>query len=137
MRKSQLIENLENTYCRLKPSPIHGVGVFAVRNIPDRINPFAGVKNQKWYRLNNSELESLEKEVLNMIGDFFVESNNCVWVSEYGLNGMDMSAYVNHSDNPNLETIDDGITFITSREVKKGEELTIDYKTYDANWKNR
>ena len=38
-----LLRNLfEQTYCRLRPSPIHGVGVFAIRAIPTGVDPFEG-----------------------------------------------------------------------------------------------
>ena len=39
--KQTILEHLKNNiYCRLKPSKIHGVGVFAIRNIPKNTNPF-------------------------------------------------------------------------------------------------
>ena len=43
---------------------------------------------------------------------------------ECSLNRIDFSFLVNMSDNPNIVTIDDGVTFITTREIKSGEELT-------------
>ena len=37
--KKKLIKNIEiDIYCRIKPSKKHGVGVFAIRDIPKSIN---------------------------------------------------------------------------------------------------
>ena len=38
-KRKRLLGNLKNTYCRLKPSNIEGVGVFAIRDIPQGVNP--------------------------------------------------------------------------------------------------
>jgi len=134
--KKQILNNLKNTYCRLQPSKIQGVGVFAIRDIPARINPFDGLKKQKWIKFHISELEKLDKEILELIDSFFVIKNNgIVWISESGINGMDISYFLNDSKNPNLKTIDDGANFKTLRKIKKGEELTVAYSTYDEKYK--
>jgi len=40
LTKEQIIENLKRDVCtRIMPSPIGGVGVFAIRDIPAGINP--------------------------------------------------------------------------------------------------
>jgi len=48
---------------------------------------------------------------------------------------MDMSFFVNNSESSNLKTIDSGSIFITLRKIKKGEELTVAYKTYNYKYK--
>jgi len=136
MDKKKVLNSLKNTYCRLKSSKIEGVGVFAVREIPKGINPFSGVKKQNWIKFNVNELENLDKEVLKMIDDFFViEKDSTVYIPERGLNGIDISFFVNNSKKPNLKIVGDGIkeeiNFITSKVIKKGEELTVSYATYD------
>ncbi len=136
MSKEKILEILKNTYCRLKPSKIGGVGVFAIRNIPENTNPFYGIKETKWHKFNISELKDFDKEILELINDFFViEEDETVLIPEFGLNGMDISFFLNHSKNPNLKTIDEGFNFITLREIKKGEELLVSYGTYDYKWK--
>ena len=134
--KNEIINCLKNTYCRLKPSKIEGVGVFAVRDISKNINPFFGVKNQRWYEFKLSELKRLDKEILKMINSFFViEKDKTVYIPRLGLNTMDMSFYVNNSKNPNIKTIDGGLTFITLKKIKKGEEIVISYAEYDDKYK--
>ena len=135
-KKEKTIEMLKNTYCRLNPSKISGVGVFAIRNIPAKTELFKGQINQSWQRLKMEELTGLNQEILKMIDDFFViEKNATVSIPESGLNGMDMSFYVNHSENPNAKTIDDGFTFVSLRKIKKGEEITVSYSDYDYKYK--
>jgi len=69
--KKKLIKNLENDiYCRIKPSKKHGVGVFAIRDIPKGINPFkiTGIPCLKSRVLNvkDSELKNIDSEVLHL-----------------------------------------------------------------------
>lgn len=136
--KRRALDVLKNTYCRLKSSKISGVGVFAVRDIPKGINPFKGLIDQKWRRFKMSELKSLDPAVLKMVDDFFViEKNNTLTIPKSGLNGMDMSFYVNDSKKPNAKTIDGGFTFVSLRKIKKGEEVTVSYGLYDDKYKQR
>ena len=135
MPKEKVLEILKNAYCRLKPSKIGGVGVFAIRDIPENTNPFYGTKEAKWYKFNISELKDLDKEILELINDFFViEEDETVLIPEFGLNGMDISFFLNHSKNPNIKT-NEGFNFITLRKINKDEELLVSYGTYDYKWK--
>jgi len=133
--KKDILARIKNTYCRLKDSSIQGVGVFAIREIPENINPFSGLPDQKWLRFSMDELGEIDKSIMEMIDDFFViEKDDTINIPEYGLNGMDMSFFVNHSDNPNLATRE-GRHFLTARKIKKGEELTVGYDAYDHKYK--
>ncbi len=133
--KQKILNNLVNTYCRLRASKIEGVGVFAIREIPRGKNPFFGLKKQKWHKFQISELKSLGKETLSLIDSFFViHKNGAVYISDSCLNGMDVSYFLNDSKKPNIKTIDDGENFVTLRKIKKGEELTVAYATYDEKY---
>ncbi len=133
--KKDILKYLKNTYCRLQPSKIQGVGVFAIKDIPKNTNPFKVIKQQKWFRFTVSELKNLDKEILSLIDDFFVIHDGVVDISELGLNGMDISYFLNNSKKPNMKTTDDGSNFVTLRTIKKGEELTVSYSTYDKKYK--
>ena len=133
LEKRNLLKKLNDTYCRIMPSKISGVGVFAVRDIPKGINPFKGPPRATWIKFNLSELTKLDSEVQRMIKDFYVvENNGDVFVQSVALNGMDISFFVNDSRKPNLTTRDDGLSFITKRKIAMGEELTVNYRTYDG-----
>jgi len=140
--KQKILENLKNTYCRLKPSKIEGIGIFAIRDIPKGKNPFVGIKNSKYHEFKMQELKKLDKEILKMIEDFFViEKDGTVNITENALNGMDISFFLNHSKNPNLKIYDDGkndsYCFKATRKIAKGQELTIAYEDYDENYKQK
>lgn len=133
--KKNTLTLLEQTYCRITPSPLGGVGVTAVRDIPAGINPFPGMKNEPWHIFQKEELSDLDPAVMKMLDDFCViEKDGTVSIPESGLSNMDMSFYVNTSPDPNLDTIDGGFTFITNRAVRSGDELTVDYGVYDEKW---
>ena len=135
--KEKILENLKNTYCRIKTSNVDkgGVGIFAIRDIPKNTDPFYGAPNQVWREFKISELKRIDKEVMKMIDDFFViEKDKTVYVPDGGLNAMNISYFLNNSQKPNVKTIDNGKNFITIRRIKKGEELTSSYKTYDEKY---
>ncbi|MBI5797518.1 SET domain-containing protein [Candidatus Woesearchaeota archaeon] len=130
-KKKLILKRLKQTYCRLGKSKIAGIGVIAIRDIPKGTNPFQGIHEQKWEEIETKDLKKLDKEVLRMINDFLViEKNNTVMIPEYGMNGMDISFFLNHSRKPNMKTADGNI-FLTLRKIKKGEEVTVNYGTYD------
>ncbi len=136
----KILTNLKNTYCRLKLSRIEGIGIIAIRNIPKNINPFFGVQNQKWIKLNIAELKKLDKEIIKMVDSFFtIEKDGTVYVPECGLNGMDISFFLNNSNKPNLRVVGGGekeaLEFKTSKKIKKGEELTVSYALFDEKYK--
>jgi len=134
--KNNIIENLKNTYCRIGISKIQGIGVLAIRDIPKDTDPFRGIKKQNWYKLKTSDFKNFDKEIFKMIDDFFVvEKNGKVLIPEHGLNGMDISFFLNHSKKPNLKTIDKGFNFLTLRKIKKGEELAVSYRDYGCQYK--
>ena len=66
--KEYVIEFLKNNYyCKLKPSLIHGVGVFAIKDIPKGINPFTPFEHNVSFdfMINElSEVEGVRDEVL-------------------------------------------------------------------------
>lgn len=136
--KKSLLENLKQTYCRIQCSKVEGVGVFAIRDIPKGVDPFPVLVKNDWKEFSVEELKGLDPEVLKMIDDFLVVENERVWIPDFGLNGINITFFLNHSENPNVSTLDDGnegVSFLTAREIKKGEELTSDYQTYDNKWK--
>ncbi|MEK6959277.1 MAG: SET domain-containing protein [archaeon] len=134
--KKIALEMIKKTYCRLKPSLLGGVGIFAIDDIPKGINPFASAPKPKWIRLNARDLAGLDKERKRLVDDFYVkQKDGTIWVNKTGFYGMDMSFYINHSKNPNMVEKKGGDYFVTKRKIKKGEELIVDYGTYDSEWK--
>lgn len=130
--KERLLRNLQHTYCRIQPSSIHGVGVFAMRDIVKGTPVFDGASTSHGELVTRDEITSLPHEVQQLLYDFLVsDKNGNVEVPPNGIVGLDMSFYLNHSDTPNLETKDDGETFVATRDIPKGEELTVNYHAFD------
>ena len=134
--KKLILKNLKNTYCRLQRSRIDGIGVFAIRDIPKGAHPFQSARNPKWIRFEKHELKNLDIEIKKMVEDFYsIEEDTSVYIPECGLDNMDISFFLNHSKTPNIETNDGGLPFKTKRRIKKGEELTSSYETFDHTYK--
>ena len=146
-QRQKLMNNLAyDSYAEIGASEIHGIGVVAIRDIPADVNPFP-VPNKAISSdiidLSEEDLEDLPEEVSAKIKAIFIKSNDKSPVHNNGLNGIGLSFYLNHSDEPNVGLdYDFGIVgparvtsltlychFKTLREIKKGEEMTWDYRT--------
>jgi hypothetical protein len=133
VKKSKVVEGFQNVYCRFGVSKVlgAGVGVFAIRRIPKGINPFQDTIGTKWVKVKISDLADVHPNVMKMIDDFGVKEGNSIWVPKTGLNNLTICFHINHSKTPNMGTEDQGDSFFTLRIIEEGEELTVDYETYD------
>jgi len=137
-KKDKLLDNLEeHTYTRLRPSTLQGVGVFAIKDIPKGINPFKMANKIKYksIKCTQNDLKNVDPSVKKMLNDFFEPDGNAFHIPENGLNSLDLTFYLNHSLNNNLGVVDDDdndeySSFVTLRNIKKGEELLINYQDY-------
>jgi hypothetical protein len=133
-RKAEIKRILRESWCRVAPSPIHGVGVFAVRDITQGIDPFAvRVRYPRgWVRMTSAELAAAPPGVRDLLASIFLPDDNGAFrIPVLGPNLVDIGAYLNHSDKPNMRT-DDGHRFVTKRKIRAGEELTVNYRSYGA-----
>lgn len=111
----------ETVWCTLAPSPIHGIGVFALRDIQKgQTLHCLGTPNQTTLLL--TETEGLAPEILALIrqrwplaleGSLFQSPND----------DARLISFMNHSDTPNYDKYND--TALT--DIRKGEEITEDY----------
>lgn len=96
---------MPNTY--IKPSIIHGLGLFAGTDIPAGTEIVQGkakidhTNQDEWIKYNRTQ-----KRSTNFIGGW------CM---------------VNHADEPNTHRAPDGIKIYASRDIKKDEEITENY----------
>ena len=123
----------ENTYCRLKQSPIEGIGIFAIRDIPANVNPFPGVHKPEYLTLPLADVvdnPKISAGVKKLVKDIGTVRGDKLYVPNHTLNSIDVSYFLNDSKTPNLRAVEDGESFLTIREVNEGEELTVDYDTY-------
>lgn len=115
---------------RLAPSKIQGIGVFAIKRIrkgavifPEDYPPLVWV--------NKRRISKLPKRVKKLYEDFGVLKNGRFGCpSSFDL--LTVAWYINHSKNPNVSCNPaDNYNLIALRDIKVGEELTVDYTTYN------
>jgi uncharacterized protein len=118
----------DGVYTRLQCSKVHGIGVFAIRDIPKGTNIFSNDDSEMVW-VDEADIRNISSELKKLYDDFCVIKNG-----KYGcpknFNMLTVGWYLNKSkENPNVRCTND-YDFIALRDIKKGEELTVDYSTY-------
>ena len=130
MTKAALLNELAgNTWVMIKPSPIEGIGVFALQDIPKGCRSMFSKANEEeqWLTISKIEVENLPAHAKALIENYCLYDEENYFVPDYGFKKMDLVNFLNHSDTPNVISINDGEFFETIRDIKKDEELVIDY----------
>ena len=129
----------DGVYARTRKSKIHGVGVFAIRDIPKGTKVFPEDEGELiWKRRNSLRLDELPLEIRRLYDQFcLIKDKGETYGCPKNFNLMTVAWYLNHSKTPNVGCDKDYI-FFALRDIKEGEELTADYHTYNefanANW---
>jgi len=120
---------------QVRPSKIHGMGLFA--------DAFIRKGTPTWTFLEGFDLR-LPAAILDKLSEpareqFLKYSYLDMKRDVYELCSDD-ARFFNHSDTPNtrstqLETGED--VDVATRDIDPGEELTCDYRTFDADWKGK
>ena len=120
----------QGVYTRLGASDIHGVGVFAIKDIKKN-TPIFGNDDEDLVWIEKEKLVGLPVEIQRLYDDFAVIKNG-----KYGcpqnFNRLTVSWYLNQpnaSDEPNVRCSEE-YEFFARRDIKKEEELTVLYRTY-------
>ena len=119
----------DNLYTRIR-SCDSGVGVFAIRDIPEGINPFEGDVGNV-VRVPVSDVDLIPEDDLRRIYFDFCPVVDNAFIAPRDLNRLTVGWFVNHSFVPNLTAVD-GMKFVANRLIKHGEQLTSDYTTYSS-----
>ena len=130
MTKAELLQELSgNTWVMIKPSPIEGIGVFALQNIPMGCRSMfsQAIEQEEWIPIAKTEVENLPAHAKALIGNYCLYDDENYFVPDYGFKKMDLVNFLNHSDTPNVISINDGEFFEAIKDIKQGEELFIDY----------
>lgn len=128
MNKKQLLHELcNNTMVMLKPSAVAGIGVFAITDIEKgNRNIFSNDKSE-WLSISREEVAQLPQHSKALVENFCLYDDENYFIPEYGFKILDLVIYINHSDEPNITSINDGETFEALRHIYAGEELFLDY----------
>jgi SET domain-containing protein len=127
-KKAQLLQVLQHhSKVILRPSAIEGIGVFALTAIRSGEKGFFSSDTREWIPLLKSEVEALPAHSRYLVENFCLYDETHYYVPEYGFTQVDLVIYLNHSDEPNIRSINDGEDFEALRDITAGEELLIDY----------
>jgi hypothetical protein len=135
----EVIKHLStNIKTKLSVSPLHGVGVFAIRDINVGESVFPIWEGDSFmYAIPNERLSDIPNEVLELLDMYFI-NDECGFKIIRLFNGMNFlfhgTAYCN-SAWPNKENTNIDITGIALRDIKAGEEI-LEWYTENINLEN-
>jgi SET domain-containing protein len=133
MTREQLLHELHHdTYVMLRSSPIHGIGVFAMKDIPEGCRTIFSKGVGEWIKLSFAEVEQLPPHSRNQIETYCLYDDENYFVPDYGFKLMDLVLYLNHSHEPNIISLNEGEQFEALRDIKEGEELLVNYESLVA-----
>jgi len=127
------LRGIASTHIGLAPSPIHGIGVFALTEIPEGTRDLFSPPGQEWPAIPLGEIETLPTHVRKLVDTYCLQDETHAYLPPNGFKVLDLVMYLNHSDTPNLKQIDGGEYFVSLRDIAAGEELFVDYDELDVN----
>lgn len=136
LTKKEIIKDLEeNIFCRIQRSPLHGVGVFAIKKIPKGTNPFKAYIDVDVVAVPEKEImknKKIPKTVKDMVRAFYAFQDGKIFCDARSFNEINISYFLNHSKKPNLDSqeINEETVFTAKRTIAAGEELMVDYSEF-------
>jgi len=103
------------------------VGVFAITDIPPGTNIFVGDKS-KMVWVDKKEVDKQPVKIKKLYDDFCVV-RGARYACPNNFNNLTVAWYINDSKRPNVRC-DKKYDFFALKNIKSGEELTVDYATY-------
>ena len=120
----------EGVWARLGVSPIHGVGVFAIRNIPAGTNVF-GPDKAAIVWVDVADIEGASPAERRLYADFTIQQAGRVGCPA-NFNLLTVGWYCNEpaaGETPNLAATPE-YDLIAARFIAEGEELTVRYDSF-------
>lgn len=128
MTKENLLNELSNdTWVMIKPSGTHGIGVFAIRDIPKGCKEMFSKEMGEWTTVIRTDIDALPQHAKDIVENYCLYDDKNYFLPAQGFKVIDLSLFLNHADTPNIISVNGGEYFETVREIKKGEELFVDY----------
>lgn len=134
VNKQDIVHSIHiNTKCHLLPSKVcNGIGVFALVDIeagsilfPDVTSDFTFIQ---W-----DEIAQAPEEARKYLEKLCNCNENGLYLSRTP-NNINVSYYINHSDSPNVFHDLKYDSYITIRNIQKGEELFCKYTIHEIDW---
>ena len=128
MTKEELLKELsQETYAALKPSAIHGIGVFAIADIPNGCRDLFSRNVGNWVKLPVADVEKLPEHSRSLVETYCLYDEENYYVPDYGFKVNDLVIYLNHSSSPNIISVNDGEYFEAIMDIPAGTELVVNY----------
>lgn len=127
-----LHELRDDTYVALRPSGVAGVGVFAIRDIPKGCRTIFSPPSDRdddYLAVPRAEIEALPAHARHMVETYCLFDDERYFVPKDGFKKMDLVSFLNHSETPNVQSIDDGAYFEALVDIPADAELFVDYGT--------
>ena len=129
MTKEELLQELsQEIFAMLKPSPVHGIGVFAVRDIPKGCRNIFSQNTGEWVKLPIRDVDRLPEHSRNLVETYCLYDEENYFVPDYGFKIMDIVNYLNHSATPNIKSVNHGEYFEALDDIPAGSELLVNYE---------
>ena len=129
MTKEELLKELsQETYAALQPSAVHGIGVFAICDIPKGCRTIFSKAIGEWIKISISDIDNLPEHSRSLVETYCLYDEDHYYVPDYGFKVMDLVNYLNHSSSPNIISVNDGEEFEAITDIPSGTELLLDYK---------
>ena len=127
----EIINQYDNIFYQIGPSKIHGIGLIAIVDIPKNTLVLENSTSENKY-INYSELKkrNINSDTINTIKKYFAHDNNGIELPvNFNKYNMKLISYMNHSTNNNVNHIfKNNLTkYYSNKDIKKGEELTVNY----------
>jgi SET domain-containing protein len=113
----------------IQPSPIHGIGVFALIDIPKGTKNIFSKESGEWIKVSRVEVDALPTHSKNLVETHCLFDEDHYYLPDYGFKKLDIVIFLNHSTEPNIISVNDGVYFEAIKDIPCGEELLIDYGT--------
>jgi SET domain-containing protein len=127
MTKEELLCELDEIYLQLRPSPVHGIGVFAIKDIPKGCRNMFSKDQGEWMEIPIKEVEAMPAHLRSLIENYCLFDDLNYFVEASGYKKPDLSFFLNHSASPNIISLNEGEFFEAINDIKAGEELFVDY----------
>lgn len=126
MRKQIINSILNNCNVRLQQSTVcNGVGVFAITPIPAGTTLFKDVIPDTEY-IEFAELSNISETVISYLVSMCNSDESGIYLSRT-VNNINISYFVNHSENPNVEHDLNHDEYRAIRNINVGEEILCVY----------
>ena len=108
MTKEILLNELaNNTWVMIRPSGVHGIGVFAIRDIPAGCRDLFSKEMGHWVTVPMSETDALPVHAKELVENYCLFDKENYFIPALGFKAIDLSLFLNHSDTPNGDIVEE------------------------------